>query len=479
VTLVGPFDRSLPRPGGSTRGRSSRPSSTISASGCGASSSSGSSVGIFTFVGLIVLSQLVDPIFGRYAVLLSIIAGCLELVPIIGPIISAVPAVCWRRPPASRCGLAALLLYLLVQQIENNFSCRRSRATRSSSTRRPSSSRSSSAGRWPGLLGAILALPVTAAFRDVVRYLFRRLTPEEPEALAPRSSRSGWDPPMPDAIDPYKVLQVDSEAEDEVIQAAYRRLRPQVPSGSRGDARGRRPDVAINAAWELIGDPAARAAFDRSRAAKPDTPPRRRSSPGIRGRRAAPARISRGRRRPGPAAATQPGPHPVARPRSPRSCRRTGLRALEPGRRLRRVDAHGPGPRRPPAQPPGRPVRDCAQLRALRGLVARARWLATTSNTSRWLDRAPIGRNYRQEIDEDSCARRAGASRRRARRQTGTGCNRRALAPPGRCPFKTCGPLPPGPSSIPGPTSGRIARSISWPDGRAWTSRVKRNQRQR
>ena len=29
---------------------------------------------------------------------------------------------------------------------------------------------------------------------------------------------------MSDPIDPYKTLQVDPEAEDEVIQAAYRRL---------------------------------------------------------------------------------------------------------------------------------------------------------------------------------------------------------------------------------------------------------------
>ena len=72
---------------------SSGPSSATSASGSAASSSSASSVGVLTFIGLIVLSQLVDPIFGRYAVLLSVIAGMLELVPIIGPIISAVPAV--------------------------------------------------------------------------------------------------------------------------------------------------------------------------------------------------------------------------------------------------------------------------------------------------------------------------------------------------------------------------------------------------
>jgi curved DNA-binding protein CbpA len=41
---------------------------------------------------------------------------------------------------------------------------------------------------------------------------------------------------MPDQIDPYKILQVDSEAEDEVIQAAYRRLaRKYHPDVNPGD----------------------------------------------------------------------------------------------------------------------------------------------------------------------------------------------------------------------------------------------------
>src|SRR5262245_20940205 len=50
-------------------------------------------VGVATFVGLMILSWLVNPIFGRYALLLSVIAGVLELLPIIGPIIAAIPAV--------------------------------------------------------------------------------------------------------------------------------------------------------------------------------------------------------------------------------------------------------------------------------------------------------------------------------------------------------------------------------------------------
>ena len=69
---------------------------------------------------------------------------------------------------------------------------------------------------------------------------------------------------MPDGIDPYKVLQVDPEAEDEVIQAAYRRLarkyHPDLAETPEAAARM----AAINAAWEMIGDPASRAAYDRA-----------------------------------------------------------------------------------------------------------------------------------------------------------------------------------------------------------------------
>ena len=67
------------------------------------------------------------------------------------------------------------------------------------------------------------------------------------------------------APDPYKILQVDPEAEDEVIAAAYRRLarkyHPDVAAGPEAAARM----AALNAAWERIGEPPRRAAFDRER----------------------------------------------------------------------------------------------------------------------------------------------------------------------------------------------------------------------
>jgi predicted PurR-regulated permease PerM len=154
----------------------------------------GVAVGVFTFIGLIILSQLVDPIFGRYAVLLSIIAGVLELVPIIGPIVSAVPAVLLAATAGPAAVIAALLLYTLVQQIENNFFVPKIQGDAIQLHPAAVIFAIIIGGALAGLLGAILALPMTAAFRDVVRYLFRRLSPDEPAALAASLTPIGMGP---------------------------------------------------------------------------------------------------------------------------------------------------------------------------------------------------------------------------------------------------------------------------------------------
>lgn len=70
-------------------------------------------------------------------------------------------------------------------------------------------------------------------------------------------------------LDPYKVLQVDPEAEDEVIQAAYRRLAQKYHPDRTPGPDGAERMIAINAAWEVIGDPRRRAAFDARRSAAP------------------------------------------------------------------------------------------------------------------------------------------------------------------------------------------------------------------
>ncbi|MEJ7748129.1 MAG: AI-2E family transporter [Candidatus Limnocylindrales bacterium] len=144
----------------------------------------GVTVGVMTFIGLLVLSRLVDPVFGRYAILLSVTAGILELLPIIGPIISAVPAVLLAATAGLEPVIAALVLYTVVQQVENNVLVPKIQGD--AVELHPAAVMFSIiiGGALAGLLGAILALPIAAALRDVVRYLFRRLSPDHPEALA-------------------------------------------------------------------------------------------------------------------------------------------------------------------------------------------------------------------------------------------------------------------------------------------------------
>jgi predicted PurR-regulated permease PerM len=137
----------------------------------------GVTVGIATFAGLMILNATVDPVFGRFALLLAVIAGVFELLPIIGPILAAIPAVLLALTAGLDAGLAALVLYLLVQQVENNLLVPKIQGD--AVELHPSAVMFSLVvgGAIAGLLGAILALPVTAAGRNVFRYLFRRLTP--------------------------------------------------------------------------------------------------------------------------------------------------------------------------------------------------------------------------------------------------------------------------------------------------------------
>jgi len=205
---------------------------------------------------------------------------------------------------------------------------------------------------------------------------------------------------MPDQIDPYKILQVDSEAEDEVIQAAYRRLaRKYHPDlAASPDAANRM--AAINSAWELIGEPSKRAAYDRQRAALATTPVQPtggtdRTQPGS-GSGASGGGAPTGTRSGssssggGTSSASTPPPETVSRDwTSGRSTQGSGYQES-----MHSADGFGAaGP--PPGGPSGTVLNFGRYAGWSLGEVARS-----DMEYVEWLDRAPIGRNYRQEIDE-------------------------------------------------------------------------------
>jgi predicted PurR-regulated permease PerM len=135
----------------------------------------GLTVGIATFAGLLLLSVTVDPVFGRFAIFLSVIAGIFELLPIIGPILSAIPAILLALTAGPQAALAALVLYIIVQQVENNVLVPKIQGDAVELHPTIVMVALIMGGSIGGLLGAILALPITAAARDVFRYAFHRV----------------------------------------------------------------------------------------------------------------------------------------------------------------------------------------------------------------------------------------------------------------------------------------------------------------
>jgi len=182
------------------------------------------------------------------------------------------------------------------------------------------------------------------------------------------------------ALDPYKTLQVDVEADADVIRAAYRRLALKYhPDGGESPERGRRM-AELNAAWEILRDPQRRAAYDAGRRAQLGTPAPPAPTP------AGPQATARAWGAAGPPRAESANPLWT----SGRSTVGTGYDAERMGRSMETGSA---GP------PPGRPSGSVLNFGRFSG------WsLGEIGRTDieylEWLDRAPIGRQYQAELDQ-------------------------------------------------------------------------------
>ena len=71
-------------------------------------------VGVMTYIGLTLIGM-------RYAVALAVLAGLLEVVPNLGPIMATVPAALIGFSTSYVLGLSNVALYFIVQQLENNL----------------------------------------------------------------------------------------------------------------------------------------------------------------------------------------------------------------------------------------------------------------------------------------------------------------------------------------------------------------------
>ncbi|WP_322488289.1 AI-2E family transporter [Chloroflexus sp.] len=155
----------------------------------------GTSVGLASWIGLTALNMAGMRI--PYTVLLAVVAGITELVPVIGPIIGAIPAILLGLADSPTTALAVTILYIAIQQLENHILVPRIIGE--------------SVGVHPailmvvlvvcsqvfGLLGAILSAPLSAMARDLFLYLYGRFS----------------DPPIPAGVLPARLRPVAALAE--------------------------------------------------------------------------------------------------------------------------------------------------------------------------------------------------------------------------------------------------------------------------
>jgi predicted PurR-regulated permease PerM len=137
-------------------------------------------LGVVVGTGMLILRLLGFPI--PYIMLLAIVSGVTELIPIIGPNVGAIPSVLALFTISPAAGLAMLGVYAIVQQLENNLLV--PWIIGASIAIHPAILTIilfAAAGIF-GLISFFLAAPVAAIARDLFVYTYRRLSGYSHEA---------------------------------------------------------------------------------------------------------------------------------------------------------------------------------------------------------------------------------------------------------------------------------------------------------
>ncbi len=131
-------------------------------------------IGIMATVGLSLLGV-------QFAVVLGLIAGIFEILPFIGPVIGMVPALIVALIQSPILGLWTLLLFVGIQQVENLFLVPRISGRAVQLHPALIMVVLVIGNELAGLWGMLLAVPATAIFRDVFKYLYLRFQDNPPD----------------------------------------------------------------------------------------------------------------------------------------------------------------------------------------------------------------------------------------------------------------------------------------------------------
>lgn len=123
-------------------------------------------IGLFTFVGLLLLGV-------QYVLPLAIIAGILEIVPTIGPIISSIPAILVALTVSPFLAGAVAVLFFVIQQIENQLVVPLVMKKAVGLPPLVTLLALMIGGKLAGIGGAILAIPMVVTIETVISEYFK------------------------------------------------------------------------------------------------------------------------------------------------------------------------------------------------------------------------------------------------------------------------------------------------------------------
>lgn len=128
-------------------------------------------VGLFVYVALSIIGV-------EYALILAILAGLLEFIPYLGPVLATIPAVFLAFVQSPIKALIVLILYIVIQQLENNLLVPKIMQKTVGLNPIISITALLIGAKLAGLVGAILAIPVAV----VISLIWQEIYYEKPES---------------------------------------------------------------------------------------------------------------------------------------------------------------------------------------------------------------------------------------------------------------------------------------------------------
>lgn len=162
----------------------------------------GGAIFVATIIGLTILTLVGFGEFGRFTLVLALIAGVLEWFPIIGPIVAAIPAILIGLTISPAAAIAAAVLYIAIQQLENNLLVPKVLGDAVKLHPAVMILALVVGGGLFGIGGAILAAPTVAIGRDLYRYTFERLHAQPPPLAYAVASGDRAGVNEPQAVEP-------------------------------------------------------------------------------------------------------------------------------------------------------------------------------------------------------------------------------------------------------------------------------------